>query len=870
MARNAGVESVLRVLDYSKSNKEWFDSRELFAGYHSVSIQGQRFKGQRDPEQRLAKIDGYDFAGKRVLDVGCSNGGLLHALAPRIEFGVGVDFNTKCINAANSLKAANGVQNVHFYTFDLDQEDLAMLRDFVLGEQVDICFFLNLSLWVKRWQAVFESCARLTKTMLFEAHGSQLQQDEQLSFVRSRYSSVRLISEQSDDDPTYAKRATYLCDGFNLEKRAPRRLPLMAGGHLKVFDEGSVRGAYRATFPDEAVRSVRLFPDTHESVVAEINEAYIVKLPRPNRGASGIEVERAVTNLLRDRLQIAVPEFSIHAAPFLMARCAKLPGVMFDKARYAALPDAQKDALAAQLGQLMATMHAIAPAEIERAGVQLAPSWQLSTELIKQQLGDERDTVIKALVPEVVRNHQALQVPPANRVFGHFDLHGGNILVDADHQRVTAVIDFGNCKIDDLHQDLSTANLSSPDLGERIARHYQKLTARKPNKLLVQHYTTIFYLNLLAGLKRSGASKKYEYWLGELNRWYDYLLKDRAELVLRKRGGASLLPDRWRKWLASNLMKGSAAGDLQRTMRDQGLSHVAIAAELLLVRDHPYLQAGKDISQALAKRNWLMRTCDRLAALDQRYGKQIEVRPVPAFDEFIREYYSKHLPVVLTGAVEHWPALDKWTPQYLRDCFGDREIEVQFGRDSDPLYERNAGKHKKKMPMREFVALVLAGGRANDYYMTANNTRNSLASLDDLFADVGDFAAGYREASTIRSGNFFWFGPQGTFTPLHHDLTNNMLVQILGRKVVTLIPALQVPSLYNDTGVFSAADFPNFDAKRHPAMKSANPIKIVLQPGQALFIPVGWWHCVESLDISISVSFTNFNAPNQFSADFPR
>jgi hypothetical protein len=97
-----------------------------------------------------------------------------------------------------------------------------------------------------------------------------------------------------------------------------------------------------------------------------------------------------------------------------------------------------------------------------------------------------------------------------------------------------------------------------------------------------------------------------------------------------------------------------------------------------------------------------------------------------------------------------------------------------------------------------------------------------------------------------------------------------MLVQILGRKKITLIPAAQVPWLYNDVGVFSAADYPRFDEQRHPLVKHATPIELVLNPGEAVFIPVGWWHCVEALDVSISLSFTNFNAPNQFSLDYPR
>jgi len=108
------------------------------------TIQGKSFKGQRDPERRLAKID-YDFSNKRVLDVGCSTGDCCIACRPKFRFGVGLDFNAKCINAANVLKAVNGVDNIHFYTFDLDKEDLSMINHFVFGEKVDICFFFNIS-----------------------------------------------------------------------------------------------------------------------------------------------------------------------------------------------------------------------------------------------------------------------------------------------------------------------------------------------------------------------------------------------------------------------------------------------------------------------------------------------------------------------------------------------------------------------------------------------------------------------------------------------------------------------------------------------------------------------------------------------------
>lgn len=95
-----------------------------------------------------------------------------------------------------------------------------------------------------------------------------------------------------------------------------------------------------------------------------------------------------------------------------------------------------------------------------------------------------------------------------------------------------------------------------------------------------------------------------------------------------------------------------------------------------------------------------------------------------------------------------------------------------------------------------------------------------------------------------------------------------MLVQVYGTKKVTLIPAWQVPWLYNDLHVYSEVDFPNFDLIKHPLMRHVTPVEVIINAGEALFIPIGWWHCVNGLEKSISISFTNFNAPNHYSTSF--
>lgn len=332
------------------------------------------------------------------------------------------------------------------------------------------------------------------------------------------------------------------------------------------------------------------------------------------------------------------------------------------------------------------------------------------------------------------------------------------------------------------------------------------------------------------------------------------------------------LPSNLKHWVAANLLEGVSQNNIATVLSEQGYTRAEILLELETATKSPYLQAGVKASKLLKKREWLLQTCDDLARLDPGYNEKIDVIDTPPFKVFIKDYYSKHKPVVLKKGIDHWPALKKWTPQYFADKFGDIEIEVQFNRESDALFERNSDKYRKNMRMDEFVDLIENGGDSNNYYMTANNTQKNIDAIKAAFKDVRNFGKGKGYRSMVKDdptfSTYFWMGPKGVFTPLHHDLTNNMLVQIYGSKKVTLIPAWQVPWVYNDMHVYSEVGFPKYDLKTHPLMQHITPIEIILEAGDALFIPIAWWHCVDGLDKSISISFTNFNAPNNYSESF--
>lgn len=329
------------------------------------------------------------------------------------------------------------------------------------------------------------------------------------------------------------------------------------------------------------------------------------------------------------------------------------------------------------------------------------------------------------------------------------------------------------------------------------------------------------------------------------------------------------LPNNIKEWVGTNLLQGVSKESIAKVLTQQGYTYAEILLELETASNSPYLKAGLKPTKLLNKREWLLQTCDDLARLDPGYNNKIDVIDTPSFDVFIKEYYSKHKPVVLRKGIDHWPALDKWNPKYFAESLGNEEIEVQFDRESDALFERNSNKYKKSMLMSEFVDMIENDGESNNYYMTANNTQQNVNAIRSALNDIGDFGEGYRKLyDDPAHSTYFWMGPKGTFTPLHHDLTNNMLVQVYGSKKVTLIPAWQVPWIYNDSHVYSEVDFPNFDIKTHPLMQYVTPIEVTIEAGDALFIPIAWWHCVDGLDKSISISFTNFNAPNNYSQSF--
>lgn len=321
---------------------------------------------------------------------------------------------------------------------------------------------------------------------------------------------------------------------------------------------------------------------------------------------------------------------------------------------------------------------------------------------------------------------------------------------------------------------------------------------------------------------------------------------------------APRLNDEWQRWIAENLLLGSAVEPIATRLAQLGAPAEVISAELSAASTSPYYQAGGTVAARLAKRDWVLDSIARLAAM--ALPREVPVLDRPAPEAFLRDHYAASRPVLLKGMIDHWPALS-WTLDHLQAVLGDIEIEVQTGRESDPDYESRSDRHKGRMPLGKLLDQLRSGQPSNDYYVTANNTGHNRTALAPLWHEIGEMP-GFLDPARMRDG-FFWMGPKGTITPFHHDLTNNFLVQIAGSKRVTLVPIWETQRMLNHLHCYSQWPGPDAFAQL-PELQRPTTITCTIGPGDTLFIPVGWWHHIEGLDTTMGLSFTNFVWDNDF------
>ncbi len=309
----------------------------------------------------------------------------------------------------------------------------------------------------------------------------------------------------------------------------------------------------------------------------------------------------------------------------------------------------------------------------------------------------------------------------------------------------------------------------------------------------------------------------------------------------------------WRDWIQDNLARGADVAEVISALVEENVPVALARAAVHRARRAPATTAARAWAQV-----------GRLRA--ELRAPQIERVSFPGVQAFYRRYWETNTAVCFEGFAQDWPACSRWSPSYFATEFGDVQVEACTGRSADAHPDINAAKHREEMSMAEFVVRVEAAGVSNDLYLIAGNGNSRSDDLAPLFEDVSA-PPGLFSSEHLRASSALWFGPAGTITALHHDTSNILFCQILGRKRVRLAPPDNPLLLPFARGLYSHID-PRDPAPEH-VDAAGSMFEVVVEPGDALFIPVGWWHHVEALDVSISLALNAFGRNNLYPGFLP-
>ena len=224
-------------------------------------------------------------------------------------------------------------------------------------------------------------------------------------------------------------------------------------------------------------------------------------------------------------------------------------------------------------------------------------------------------------------------------------------------------------------------------------------------------------------------------------------------------------------------------------------------------------------------------------------------------EDFKKNYYEKMKPLIITGLAKKWPAYTKWNWDYFKQVVGDVKVGLYNNVKSDAYTPINTADDYKSFG--EYVDMVKKGPAAWRIFLF--NIFEHAPQLVKDFSWPEDLMKGY-----VKRYPMLFVGGATSITHMHFDidLSHILHTQFMGRKRVLLFPHEEQHKLYRKPfEVLSIADFSHYsenkgnpDYNTFPALQYAKGYEVVLDHGDTLYMPAGFWHHMEYLDSGFAMS----------------
>lgn len=223
--------------------------------------------------------------------------------------------------------------------------------------------------------------------------------------------------------------------------------------------------------------------------------------------------------------------------------------------------------------------------------------------------------------------------------------------------------------------------------------------------------------------------------------------------------------------------------------------------------------------------------------------------------DFKESYYKAMQPLVMTDLAKEWPAYHKWDWNYFKEIVGDQKVALYNNVKSDAYTPINTADDYKTFG--EYVDMIQEGPAAWRIFLF--NIFDHAPQLINDFTWPEHLMKGF-----VKKYPMLFTGGKSSITHMHFDIDLSHIIhtQFAGRKRVLLFEHGEKGKLYRKPfEVLSLADFSNYaedngnpDYDKFPALKYAQGYEIILEPGDTLFMPAGYWHHMEYIDSGFAMS----------------
>ncbi|XP_022771160.1 uncharacterized protein LOC111314264 isoform X2 [Durio zibethinus] len=274
---------------------------------------------------------------------------------------------------------------------------------------------------------------------------------------------------------------------------------------------------------------------------------------------------------------------------------------------------------------------------------------------------------------------------------------------------------------------------------------------------------------------------------------------------------------------------------------------------------------------------------------------------LPSATQFASQIESRNVPAVFVGCVKDWKAVSKWNPcngglDYLEERVGSFMVEAMLSRTAPVFYGDLRSHERVPLPFSTFIGFCKQHRQNVDNSCSFNsNSEGHKPGESDTeqgcspFVDAAPQQIYLAQVPIINAENEervqletlredmqlpaileeknlssinLWMNNAKARSSAHYDPHHNLLCIVTGRKQVVLWPPSASPMLYpmpiyGEASNHSSVALENPDFSVHPRAQYSMEYsqKVILHAGDALFIPEGWFHQVDSYDLTIAVNY---------------